>query len=81
MSLTDDQCYDDLSCHGNPRLETPEFDRLHNEAVRLTDFHANPMCAPTGAALMTLQRPKAANCRDPPLARKAPQAIPASSSS
>ena len=53
MSLTDDQGYDDLSCHGNPRLETPEFDRLHNEAVRLTDFHANPMCVPTGAALMT----------------------------
>ena len=51
--LTDDQGYGDMSCHGNPYLKTPELDRLHAEGVRLTDFHVDPTCAPTRAALMT----------------------------
>jgi arylsulfatase len=45
--LADDQGYGDLSAHGNPRLKTPHLDRLHSEAVRLTDFHVTPMCTPT----------------------------------
>ncbi|MCU0786829.1 MAG: arylsulfatase [Verrucomicrobia bacterium] len=51
--LVDDQGYGDLSCHGNPVLKTPHLDRLHDESVRLTDFHVNPFCAPTRAALLT----------------------------
>ncbi len=51
--LTDDQGYGDLSCHGNPILKTPNLDRLHDEAVRFTDFHVSPTCAPTRAALNT----------------------------
>lgn len=51
--LTDDQGYGDLSCHGNPELKTPNLDRLHRESVRLTDFHATPMCTPTRGQLMT----------------------------
>jgi len=51
--LTDDQGYGDLSCHGNPRLRTPNLDRLHADSVRLTDFHATPMCTPTRSQLMT----------------------------
>jgi arylsulfatase A-like enzyme len=51
--LTDDQGYGDLSCHGNPILRTPHIDRVHNEAVRFTDFHASPTCAPTRASLMS----------------------------
>lgn len=51
--LTDDQGYGDLSCHGNPILKTPNLDRLHAEAVRFTDFHVSPTCAPTRAALNT----------------------------
>ncbi|VGO19660.1 arylsulfatase [Pontiella sulfatireligans] len=51
--ITDDQGYGDMSCHGNPYLKTPEMDRLHDESVRLTDFHVDPTCAPTRAALMT----------------------------
>ena len=27
--LTDDNGYGDLSCHGNPVLKTPHFDKLH----------------------------------------------------
>ncbi|MBM3795173.1 MAG: hypothetical protein FJW31_14130 [Acidobacteria bacterium] len=51
--LADDQGYSDLSAHGNPRLKTPNLDRLHAASVRLTDFHATPMCTPTRAQLMT----------------------------
>ncbi len=53
LILTDDQGYGDLSCHGNPILKTPNLDRLHDEGVRLTDFHVSPTCAPTRSALMS----------------------------
>ena len=53
LILTDDQGYGDMSCHGNPVLTTPAIDTLHRDAVRLTDFHADPCCSPTRAALMT----------------------------
>ncbi|MFQ6034271.1 MAG: arylsulfatase [Sedimentisphaerales bacterium] len=53
LVITDDQGYGDLSCHGNPVLETPNLDRLHSESIRLTNFHVSPTCSPTRAALMT----------------------------
>lgn len=51
--ITDDQGYGDLSCHGNKELPTPNLDELHRESVRLTNFHVDPTCAPTRAALLT----------------------------
>ncbi len=51
--MTDDQGYGDLSCHGNPDFKTPNLDRLHSESIRFTDFHVDPTCAPTRAALIT----------------------------
>ena len=36
-----------------PLLKTPNLDRLHDEAVRFTDFHVSPTCAPTRSALNT----------------------------
>ena len=51
--ITDDQGYGDLSCHGNPHIRTPNLDALHGESVRLTNFHVDPTCSPTRAALMT----------------------------
>lgn len=53
LVLTDDQGYGDLACHGNPAIQTPNLDRLYGESTRLTDFHVDPTCAPTRAALMT----------------------------
>ncbi|MDE0103356.1 MAG: arylsulfatase [Bryobacterales bacterium] len=53
--LTDDQGYGDMSAHGNPVLETPNLDKLHDESVRLTDFHVAPVCTPTRGELMTGQ--------------------------
>ena len=51
--MTDDQGYPELSAHGNPILETPSLDRLHNQSVRFHDFHVAPMCTPTRGQLLT----------------------------
>lgn len=51
--ITDDQGYGDLSCLGNPILETPAMDALHAVSVRLTNYHVSPTCAPTRGALMS----------------------------
>ena len=53
LILTDDQGYGDLSAHGNPILKTPHMDALHGESVRLTNYHVDPTCSPTRAALYT----------------------------
>ena len=51
--LSDDQGYGDFSCHGNPLLKTPNFDKLYDQSIRLTDFHVAPMCTPTRGQLLT----------------------------
>lgn len=53
LIVTDDQGYGDLGCHGNPVLRTPHLDQLASESFRLTNFHVDPTCAETRAALMT----------------------------
>jgi arylsulfatase len=53
LILTDDQGYGDFSVHGNPVLKTPVLDRLHDESIRLTDFHVAPMSSPTRGQLLT----------------------------
>ncbi len=53
LIMTDDQGYGDLGAHGNRMIRTPNLDRLHAESIRLTDFHVDPTCAPTRAALLT----------------------------
>ncbi len=53
LILTDDQGYGDLGRHGNPILQTPNLDRLHDESVRFTDFHVSTTCAPTRSALLS----------------------------
>jgi arylsulfatase A-like enzyme len=53
LIVTDDQGYGDMACHGNPVAQTPNLDRLHHESIRLTDFHAAPMCTPTRGQLLT----------------------------
>ncbi|GAB6166073.1 arylsulfatase [Thermostilla marina] len=51
--VSDDQGYGDLGAHGNPWIDTPNLDALHDVSVRLTNFHVDPTCAPTRSALMT----------------------------
>ncbi|MEO6982484.1 MAG: sulfatase-like hydrolase/transferase, partial [Edaphobacter sp.] len=51
--LADDLGYGDFACLGNPYIKTPNVDRMHESALRLTDFHSCPTCSPTRASLMT----------------------------
>ena len=53
LVITDDQGYGDVGAHGNPMIQTPNLDRLHARAVRLTDYHVDPTCSPTRSALLT----------------------------
>jgi len=51
--VTDDSCFGDLSCYGNPIIKTPNLDKLHDAGTRFADFHVAPMCTPTRSQLMT----------------------------
>lgn len=53
LIITDDQGYPNMGAVGHPILQTPHLDRLHADSVRLADYHVDPTCAPTRAALMT----------------------------
>ena len=37
----------------DPKIKTPNLDRLAREGVRLERFYANPLCSVTRSALMT----------------------------
>ncbi len=53
LIMTDDQGYGDLGVHGNPKISTPNLDRLAAEGVELTHFYVSPVCSPTRASLLT----------------------------
>lgn len=52
--LADDLGYGDLGSFGNPRIKTPNIDKLATEGIRFTSFYVPvPICAPSRAGLMT----------------------------
>jgi uncharacterized sulfatase len=54
----DDLGYGDLGCYGSRAIDTPNVDRLADEGVRFTDFHAcSAICAPSRAGLLTGRYP------------------------
>ena len=54
----DDMGYADPSCFGNPKMLTPNIDRLAWEGMRLTNFYVNkPICSPARVAVTTGQYP------------------------
>ncbi len=57
LVITDDQGYGDVAFHGNKEIQTPTMDKLARSSLRLTNFHVEPTCAETRAALMTGQFP------------------------
>ncbi len=71
--LTDDQGYGDLSCTGNPILETPALDNLHYESIRFDDFHVAAKCTPTRGQLMTGIDAMRSNCSSVTKARHIPK--------
>ncbi|MCA9051143.1 MAG: arylsulfatase, partial [Planctomycetaceae bacterium] len=51
--LTDDQGWGDVSCHGNPQIQTPHMDALAAEGAWFDRFFVSPVCAPTRASLLS----------------------------
>ena len=52
--MADELAYYELSCMGNPLLETPNIDRFAEEGIRFTQALAGGcVCAPTRCCLMT----------------------------
>ena len=55
LVMTDDQGYGDFSMHNNPIVKTPNLEQLAAQSQRLTNFHVDPTCSPTRAALLSGQ--------------------------
>jgi len=54
LIMADDLGWMDLRCQNNPKLKTPNLDRLAAQGIRFTDaYAAAPVCSPTRAALIT----------------------------
>jgi arylsulfatase A-like enzyme len=53
LVMTDDQGMGDLSCLGNPVLQTPNLDKFYEKSTRFQEFHVSPTCAPTRSAIMS----------------------------
>jgi uncharacterized sulfatase len=73
--------WSDLSCYGNPIINTPNIDHLASEGMKFTDAYADPVCAPSRAALQTgltsarLRMTGVPNGHRRPLARLVPPEI------
>lgn len=53
LILTDNQAFEELSCHGHPHVKTPHIDAFARESVDFHNFHAPPFCSPSRALLLT----------------------------
>ncbi|MFC3197667.1 arylsulfatase [Parapedobacter deserti] len=51
--LADDLGYGSIGAFGQQLIQTPNLDKLARNGMVLTDFYANPVCAPTRGSLMT----------------------------
>ncbi len=56
--FADDLGWGDLSCYGNPRVRTPNLDRLARQGTLFTQFYvAGSVCSPSRVGIMTGQYP------------------------
>ena len=51
--LSDNQSFYEMSCHGHADIKTPHIDRLAEQGVEFTNFHAPPYCSPSRAVILT----------------------------
>ena len=51
--VADDLGWKDVGFNGCTDIKTPNLDKLHDQSLRFTDFHAAPMCTPTRGQLIS----------------------------
>lgn len=51
--LADDLGYGSIGAFGQQKIHTPYLDKMATAGMKLTDFYANPICAPTRASFFT----------------------------
>lgn len=58
MLMADDLGYGDVGFNGNDTIMTPHLDRMAENGLHLTNFHAaSPLCSPTRASCLTGRDP------------------------
>ena len=57
LIICDDLAWGDLSCYGNPHLQTPHLDAIYTQSARLHRHCSGPLCTPARASLMTGRYP------------------------
>jgi len=62
--MADDLGYASIGAFGQQKIHTPNLDKMAKEGMIMTDFHANSICAPTRASLITGQNSGHAIIRD-----------------
>jgi len=60
--LLDDTGFSQFGCYGST-IETPNFNRLAENGLKYTSFHATPLCSPTRACLLTGRNPHSVGMR------------------
>jgi len=54
--MTDQHCYDQLACHGNAVVKTPNIDKLFARGTSINGMYtATPMCMPNRQAFLTMR--------------------------
>ncbi|MFI3291097.1 MAG: arylsulfatase [Opitutales bacterium] len=53
LVMSDDMGYGDLSCNGNPYIQTPNIDKLSEGGYNFRNYHVGTTCTPTRASLMS----------------------------
>ena len=53
LILLDDLGFNDVHFHGSTQIPTPAMDEIAHSGVILNHFHAQPVCTPSRASLMS----------------------------
>ncbi len=53
LMLADDLGFNDVSFHGSGQIPTPAIDEIAASGLALDNFHAQPVCTPTRASLLS----------------------------